>query len=203
ATLPNKPRLQGSLPQAPASAPAIHRSVSHSQIDRTALRQALNSACEWMRNVAQVQTDTLTIERNTPKLQHRHWRGALRGEYRVWHTSQAIKSFVWASHALNRPELLDAALLGGEFIGAERVTDRSDQHYGLIYAFEDFGNTASTSAVLEALDGLWVLAEATGDNRYAEWANAAAAWEARNSYMGDGLFRDRFDITTGRIVLPS
>ena len=70
----------------------------------------------------------------------------------------------------------------------------------MILAYEDFGDKSSTSAVLEALDGLWVLADATGDTRYAEWANAAAEWEARNSYLGDGLFRDQFDVKTGRYL---
>lgn len=205
-------KMRRALPtNAPARVPLTGTADSRDQLDHATLRQAVLAACEWMTSVAQMKTDTLTVEHNSPKLQHRHWRGALRGEYRastrewdffcpIWHTGQAIKSLVWASQALNRPELLDAARLGAEFIGAERVTDRSDPHYGLIYAFEDFGNTASTSAVLEALDGLWVLTDAVGDNRYGEWANAAAAWEARNSYLGDGLFRDRFDVNTWRPV---
>ena len=199
------------MPNAPAGAPSTSTSDSQDQLDRTALRQALLAACEWTSNVAQMKTDTLRIEHNSFKLQHRHWRGALRGEYRastrqwdfygpVWHTGQAIKSLVWASQALNRPELLNAAQLGAEFIGTERVTDHSDPHYGLIFAFEDIGNTAITSGVFEAVDGLWVLADATGNSRYAEWANSAAAWEARNCYLGDGLFRDRFDVTTWRPV---
>ena len=198
-------------PIAPPVGPVASMSDSKRQLDRTVLRQGIIAACEWMGNVAQMKTDALTVEHNSFKLPHRHWRGALRGEYRastrqwdfygpVWHTGQAIKSLVWASQALNRPELLNAARLGAEFIGTERVTDRADPHYGLIFAFENIGNASITSGVFEAVDGLWVLADATGDNRYAEWANAAAAWEARNSYLGDGLFRDRFDVTTLRPV---
>jgi len=183
------------------------------QLDRAALSRSVTAACNWITAVAQMKTDTLTGEHNTHKLEHQHWRGALRGEYHastrqwdffcpVWHTGQAIKALVLASQALSRPDLLEAARLSAEFIGVERVADRSSPHYGLIYGFEDFGDKASTSAVLESVDGLWLLADATGDRRYAEWANAAAAWEARYSYLGDGLFRDQFDVKTWRHVPP-
>jgi hypothetical protein len=159
-----------------------------------------------------MKTDTLSGEQNSHKLEHQHWRGALRGEYRastrqwdffspVWHTGQAVKSLVWAGQALKRPDLLDAARLAAGFIGTARVEDRSDPHYGLIFGFEDFGDKSSTSAVLESLDGLWLLADATGETRYTEWSNAAAVWEARNSYLGDGLFRDQFDVKS-RTYLP-
>jgi hypothetical protein len=189
-------------------------SAATNPLDRATLGRAVAAACQWITDVAQMKTDALTVEHNTPKLEHRHWRGALRGEYRastrqwdffcpVWHTGQAIKALVWASQALNRPDLLDSARLGAEFIGVERIADRSSPHYGLIYAFEDFGHTVSTSAVFECIDGLWLLADATGDNRYTEWANAAAEWEARYSYLGDGLFRNHFDVRTLRHLPPA
>jgi hypothetical protein len=175
------------------------------QIDRTTLTRAVTAACDWITDVAQMKTDSLSGEQNSHKLEHQHWRGALRGEYRastrqwdffcpVWHTGQAIKSLVWAAQALNCPDLLAAARLGAEFIGSARVADQSSPHYGLIFGFEDFGDKSSTSAVLEAVEGLWLLSDAAGDARYGEWANAAAAWEARNSYLGNGLFRDQFDV---------
>lgn len=175
------------------------------QLDRAVLTGAVAAACDWMTRVAQMKSDTLSAEHNSHKLEHQHWRGALRGEYRastrewdffcpMWHTGQAIKALVWAARALNRPDLLDAARLGAEFIAAERSTDRSSPQYGLLFAFEDFGDKVSTSAVLESLDGLFVLSDATGDEQYAEWAKAAAEYEGRHSYLGDGLFRDQFDV---------
>ena len=193
------------------SAPAVR---SERQLDRAALTRAVTSACDWITDVAQMKTDTLLGEQNSHKLEHQHWRGALRGEYRasthqwdffcpVWHTGQAVKALVWAAKALDRPDLLDAARLGAEFIGSARIADRSSPHCGLILGFEDFGDRSSTSAVLEAIDSLWLLADATGDNRYAEWANAAAAWEARYSYLGDGLFRDQFNVKTLSHDLPA
>ena len=199
-------RLAGTM-----SAPA---GKTEQTLDRAGLNGALAAACAWITDVAQMKTDMLSGEQNTHKLEHQHWRGALRGEYRasthqwdffcpVWHTGQAIKSLVWAAQAFDRPGLLDAARLGADFIGTARIADQSSPHYGLILGFEDFGDKSSTSAVLEALDGLWVLADATGDARYAEWANAAALWEARNSYLGEGLFRDQFNVKSWSYMPPS
>ena len=195
-------------------APAVPAGERGPKLDHAALTRAVTSACDWITDVAQMKTDTLSSEQNSHKLEHQHWRGALRGEYRastrqwdffcpVWHSGQAIKSLVWAAQAFNRPELLDAARLSAEFIGAQRVADQSNPHYGLIFGFEDFGDRSSTSAVLECVDGLWLLADATGDGRYAEWANAAAAWEARHSYLGEGLFRDQFNVKTLSHDMPA
>jgi len=56
--------------------------------------------------------------------------------------------------------------------------------------------------VLECVDGLWLLTDATGDSRYTEWATPRPLWEARNSYMGNGLFRDQFDVKTWSYMPP-
>lgn len=194
--------------------PALVPGKEPHPLDRARLREAANAACDWITNIAQMKADTLSEERNSHKLEHRHWRGALRGEYRVstrqwdffcpvWHSGQGIKALVWAAHALNRPELLDSARLAADFIGEQRVADHSNPHYGLIYGFEDFGDKSSTSAVLESLDGLFLLAGATGDRRFSDWAVAAADWEARNSYLGSGLFRDQFDVKTLKYLPPA
>jgi hypothetical protein len=208
------PNVKGIIARkSPAAGPPAPASQSGQPLDRAVLSRAVAAACEWITGVAQMKTDTLSGERNSHKLEHQHWRGALRGEYHastrqwdffcpVWHTGQAIKALVLASQALNRPDLLDAARFSAGFIGAERVGDRSSPHYGLIFGFEDVGDKVNTSAVLECVDGLWLLADATGDGRYAEWASAAAAWEARYSYRGDGLFRDLFDVKTWSHVPP-
>jgi len=197
--------LAGALP-APASKRGQH-------LDHAALSRAVAAACEWITGVAQMKTDTLSGEHNSHKLEHKHWRGALRGEYHastrqwdffcpVWHTGQGIKALVLVSKALSRADLLDAARFSAGFIGAERVADRTSPHYGLIFGFEDFGDKVNTSAVLECVDGLWLLADATGDGRYAEWASSAAAWVGRYAYLGNGLFRDVFDVKTWSYVPP-
>ena len=195
------------------SASAAGLAVAAGDVNRSALRQAVANGCGWITGVAQMKSDTLSGERNSHNLHHKHWRGALRGEYSaatrewdffcpVWHTGQAIKALVMASRALERPALLDAARFSAEFIGAERVSDREHPHYGLIFGYEDRGNQVNTSAVLECVDGLWLLAEATGDTRYAEWARSAADWVARNAYFGGGLCRDAFEVETWRYVAP-
>lgn len=197
----------------PAAGIAMPARNTGKQLDRPTLEHAIAAGCDWITGVAQMKSDELSGERNSHHLEHRHWRGALRGEYRaatrqwdffcpVWHTGQAIKALVWASQAQARPDLLESARFSAEFLGMERVSDRSNPHYGLIYAFEDFGDRASTSAILEAVDGLWLLADATHDDRYPEWANAATEWVARYAYRGDGLFRDQFDVKTWRHVPP-
>lgn len=205
-------------PPIPANArlaPAIPTpaTVKGQPLDHAVLSHAVAAACDWITNVAQMKTDALSGERNSHKLEHKHWRGALRGEYHastrqwdffcpVWHTGQAIKALVLASQALKRPDLLEAARFSAEFIGAERVAARSSPHYGLIFGFEDFGDKVNTSAVLECVDGLWLLADATGDKRYAAWAGSAAAWVAHYSYLGNGLFRDVFDVKSMCYVPP-
>ncbi len=177
------------------------------------LREAVANACAWITDVAQMKSDTLGDERNSHGLQHTHWKGALRGEYSaanrqwdffcpVWHTGQAIKALVLAAKALGRPALLDAARFSADFIGAERVSDKSHPHYGLIFGFEDRGDQVNTSAVVECVDGLWLLSEATGDARYAEWALSAAAWAAKHAYLGNGLLRDCFQVKSWRFVAP-
>jgi hypothetical protein len=178
-----------------------------------ALREGIDAACAWIANVAQMKSDTLAGESNSHNLQHRHWKGALRGEYSaatrqwdffcpIWHTGQAIKSLVLAARALERPALLDAARFSADFIGAERVSDPAHAHYGLIFGYEDRGDQVNTSAILECVDGLWLLADATGEARYAEWARAAVDWVARNAYMGEGLCRDAFEVRSWRYVAP-
>jgi hypothetical protein len=138
------PNVKGIIARkSPAAGPPAPASQSGQPLDRAVLSRAVAAACEWITGVAQMKIDTLSGERNSHKLEHRHWQGALRGEYHastrqwdffcpVWHTGQAIKALVLASQALNRPDLLDAARFSAGFIGAERVGDRSNPHYGLI-----------------------------------------------------------------------
>jgi hypothetical protein len=42
------------------------------QIDHAVLSRAVAAACEWITGVAQMKTDTLSGERNSHKLEHRH-----------------------------------------------------------------------------------------------------------------------------------
>lgn len=168
-------------------------------------RAALKPACRWLTDVAQVKSDRISPDENAINLAHRHWRGAIRGEYDVaarrwdffcamWHTGQAIKSLVLAHRALGDASLLSAAKLSAEFVGAERIDAPGDEDLGLILAYEDRPDMVGTSAILETVDGLFLLSDATGDERYRSWALAAIDWVARKAYLpGQGLFRDTYD----------
>jgi hypothetical protein len=194
-----------------AAAPPAAEDIADLRSEK--LRDSLRLACRWVTDVAQMRSDTLGEERNSRKLMHRHWKGALRGEYSaarrqwsffcpIWHTGQAIKALVWAGQALHEESLIAAAKFSAGFIGAERVSSQDDPDYGLIFGFEDKGGEVNTSAVLECLDGLFVLSDATREGRYAEWALAAVAWVARKAWLGDGLFRDAYDVQSRQFMPP-
>jgi hypothetical protein len=168
---------------------------------RAQLEQSLRLACTWVTDLAQVQTEKLSYERNTHRHEHVFWRGAIRGEYSaatrewdffapVWHTGQAVKALVLAHRVLRDGQMLDAARLGADFIGAQRIADKSDQDYGMIAAFEDRGDTLNTSGILEATDGLLLLGDALHEPQYATWACDAIGWVARRAYVGQGMFHD-------------
>src|ERR1039458_6425831 len=64
-------------------APSAPAGEGGPQLDHAALTRAVTSACDWITDIAQMKTDTLSGEQNSHKLEHQHWRGALRGEYRA------------------------------------------------------------------------------------------------------------------------
>jgi len=179
--------------------------------ERRELEVALRRACAWLTDVAQIKGETLTVEKNTPRHRYASWRGAIRGEYSsdrrewdffapVWHTGQAIKALVLASRALGDASLLGPAELAASFIGGARVNDPNDPDHGLILAFENGPTGINTSAILEAVDGLFLLSEATGRSDYKEWALAAVRWVGARMYRGAGLFDDCYEFSERRIV---
>jgi hypothetical protein len=183
-------------------------------LNATYLRNAIRLGCGWLTDVAQIKTEKLNgNETNSRQLPHKHWRGAMRGDYRaadrkwdmagpMWHTGQAIKALVMAGKVLEDDQYLAPARVSAEFIGMERSTDRRSRNFGMLYAYEYKADEVNTAGVLESLDGLFALAEATGDRKYSDWALDAAFWAARNAYHADGLFRDAFDLKTAQFVAP-
>lgn len=166
------------------------------------LLERLNLACGWLADVAQVRDEAAV----TPADRRRHlqqiWVGAIRGEYParsrqwsffcpVWHTGQAVKALLLAQPHVQR-DLVEAARLGGDFILANQITDGDDR--GLILAFEDYPDRVNISAILEALDGLFLLTQATGDERYRRAVLDALDWIARKAFIDDtGLLRDAYN----------
>ena len=183
-------------------------------VGATYLRNAVRLGCSWLSDIAQIKGEKLNgTESNPRQLPHKHWRGAIRADYRtadrkweiaapMWHTGQAIKALVMAGKALEDDQYLAGARVAAEFIGAERNTDRRGKHFGLLYAYEYRPDEVNTAALFETLDGLFALTEATGERKYADWALDAAFWAARNAYRGDGLFHDAFDLKTSQFVAP-
>ncbi len=183
-----------------------------SELNEDRLREAMLRACRWLVDVAQVKTADIPPEQNGRNHRHRTWRGAIRGEYSVadrqwgffcpvWHTGQAIKALAMAYRLAGEPWLLEAAELSASFISAEQNVDDGSDDFGLIHAYEDFGDRINTSAVLEALDGLFELSEVTGAMKYRRQALAALRWVARKAYIpGQGLMRDVYDPEAKRFV---
>lgn len=163
---------------------------------------ALDGAVEWLTKVATVR-DNVPVGEKGRQLSYSHWNGAIRGEYRVatrewnsfcpiWHTGQAVKALVLAAQALKRPELLQAARFSAEFILKNRVTEGPDR--GLILAFEDHPDKVNTSAILESLDGLFHVSEATGDAAYGQAAIDALRWVRDHAWdAAQGKFNDIYD----------
>lgn len=174
------------------------------------LHNAMLQACDWLVDVAQVRTDQLTIEGNRPRLAHKKWKGAFRGEYSVfnrhwdffcpiWHGGQAIKALVQAHRLTNDARYLDSATLAADFILDNQLADGPDA--GLILAYEDIGDKVYTSAVLESLDGLITLGQACDRPRYVEAAVNAARWCRKRAWIKDeGLLFDLYDPATQRFI---
>lgn len=166
------------------------------------LSKSLVSACKWLTDIAQVKDNQPVGERGQ-KMDFKLWNGAIKGEYRVstkewdsfgptWHTGQAVKALAMAASALDEPALLDAAKYSAEFIMANRAQEGEDA--GIILAFEDFTDLVCTSGILETVDGLFVLAEATGEDKYNKAANDAVAWVINKTYIPEKrIFEDRYN----------
>ncbi|MCK4590308.1 MAG: hypothetical protein KAT86_01040 [Candidatus Latescibacteria bacterium] len=174
------------------------------------LKESLTLACEWLVKIAQVKDEVPT---GNIQIHHKHtyWKGAIKGEYSVkdrkwsffcpiWHTGQAVKSLVMAHKILKEDWLLEGAKAGADFIVHNQIRDKSAQDCGLVLAYEDAPDKINTSAILECLDGLILLSEATGEESYWQAALDAARWALNKMYLGDGLFYDGYDPTACKII---
>lgn len=175
-------------------------------------RDSVRMACEWMIETSMIRTPEVHFENSgfTSLDEYADWRGAFRGEYAastrhwdvfcpVWHGGQGVKALTLAYGALGDNAYLAAAREGAEFILRHQIVDDHHPDFGLIPAYEN-AEGLNTSAILECLDGLFTLAEATGENRYADAAIAALRWvQARMFLPDEGLFADHYDRKTREI----
>jgi len=180
-------------------------------------RQSVLDACGWMIDVAMVhkQDHGLRDAKFVFLDRYQDWRGAFKGEYRaadnrwdffcpIWHGGQAVKALTLAYETLSNSRLLAAARQGVEFILRHQISDRDDEDYGLVLAYESGSQGVNTSAILECLDALFELSRVTGERRYADAAIDALRWVQRKMYMpGEGLFRDEYDPVSRSIQTPS
>lgn len=108
------------------------------------LEQAAEMACSWLTDIAQVQTEQLTVEEDKVGHGYASWKGAIRGEYSaaerhwwffcpVWHTGQAVKALVLAYQRFHNDKYLQAARLGAAFIYDKQIWDETDPDFGLIW----------------------------------------------------------------------
>ena len=178
-------------------------------MEEAILKHHLEEAVHWLTGPACSRDDTPVGTRGA-KMPLRTWKGAIRGEYRaatrtwdsfcpVWHTGQAVKALVLAAEALGQKELLDDAAFCADFSLGTQLSSGPDR--GLITAYEDDPRLVNTSAILETLDGLLMLSEASGNPRFRESALAAL------SFVRDRLwdperkrFHDLYDPAERRIV---
>ncbi len=167
------------------------------------LRKPLTAALRFL-------TESAIIRDNTPPGEHSkkfgytNWNGAIRGEYAlsrgqwdtfcpIWHTGQAIKALCLASKALNESKWLEYAAECAAFLLANQLQQGEDA--GLLLAFEDDPQMVNTSAILESLDGLFMLSDMLNDPRCECAALSAAKWVARKAWLpSEGKFQDTYDI---------
>lgn len=178
------------------------------KLEAEKVREAMRAGCEWIQNVAQLKTDELPPDTDDRRgFGYQRWRGVIRGEYSaatrkwwfgcpVWHTGQAVKALVLASKRLNAPGLMEGAQAGATFVYNQQVWDESDPDHGLLLAFEDLPDQVNTSATMEAMDGLMLLANELNSNSMWERIVAAGNFLVDRMFMPElGVFRDLYHPT--------
>ncbi|MBR7107618.1 MAG: hypothetical protein IKC89_04295 [Lentisphaeria bacterium] len=178
-------------------------------IDIEVLKSHIRLGVQWLTGVATIRENIPCGEKGE-SFNYTEWRGALRGEYTAatgtwdefcpyWHTGQGVKALVAAAEVLDEPSLLDDARYCAEFLLANQIKSGDDA--GLFPAFEDRCDLVNTSAILESIDGMFKLSDATGDPRYRDAALLAVDWVARKAWQENlGKFFDYYQITSGSFI---
>lgn len=168
--------------------------------------ESVELACRWMIDCSLIRTAETPLQKSVFRHKERYddWRGVFRGEYKastgqwdvycpVWHGGQGVKALALAFDLLGQTDLLDAARLGAEFILRNQVTEEEDPNKGMIWAFEHGAEGVNSSAVLESLEGLFTLADVTGEALYTGSAIAALRWLQRTMFLPEeGLVVDDY-----------
>jgi len=185
---------------------------------------SLDRASVWLRDVAQVRGPGQPFE-NQAGYPHADFTGAMRTEYdtktRVWstngpvfHSGQAIRSFLVARRRLGDDRYLDAALAAGEFLLRERIDEPGHPQRGLLMSLEQNEDEINIQVTVEALSGLLDLYEETADGRYLDAVRESVDILIRDAYQPDErllldhyslgrreFFHDPENAVAGRAVL--
>lgn len=179
------------------------------KIGTDVLKGHIRQGLQWLIQVATIRENIPCGEKGR-SFGYSEWRGALRGEYNAadkiwdvfcpcWHTGQGIKAMVMAADVLNDRTILEQAEFNAGFLLNNQIGSGDDR--GLFPAFEDRFDLVNTSAVLESLDGLFMLSDATGKPVYRNAALEAADWVARKAWQPQlGKFFDYYQITSSKFV---
>jgi len=191
-------------------------SLANNMLDLDRLINSIRMACDWLCDVAQTKTDAMPSDTDNPKnFNYASWKGAFRGEYSadtkrwwyycpIWHGGQAVKALVMAGDALSEDKYINAAKACADFITANQVWDESNQDHGLLLAYEDIGDKVNTSAVMEAMHGLMLLADKTNSPDLWNRVVAAGYFLINKMFSKEhGVFRDVYDPARHEVVLPN
>ena len=110
---------------------------------RPDLERAMDQACHWISDIAQITTGTKPDDLiNMKDHVYKTWKGAIRGEYAagdrqwrsfcpIWHSGQAVKALVMAAETLDNPAWLEPAKTAAEFIFANQIWEPGHPSHGL------------------------------------------------------------------------
>jgi rhamnogalacturonyl hydrolase YesR len=158
------------------------------------IHKNLQSACQWLTEIAQVKSET-KLENENRRHKLNFYAGSIKGEYYVakkewlhfcpvWHTGQAVKALLMSSSLLD-DEFMPGAIAAGDFLLANQLEN------GALLAYEDLTDAVNITAILEALDGLFMLADKTGEDKYRQAAVRALDFCADKAYVPEESgFRD-------------
>ncbi len=190
-------------------------------VKKEKLKQRIKLALDWLSEIAQKKDEKINkaTELNILKAQHQYWKGAIRSEYLVaekkwnfyapiWHSGQALKSLVLGSQLdfINNDDknkYLNSAEEIANFTFNNQIWDEKNPDHGLILAYEDIPGKITTSGILEAAHGFFLLSEITNNNLYKNKILGALNFCAEKLYIkGKGLFHDSYDVKNREIADP-
>lgn len=183
-------------------------------LDKKELLSAVDMACGWMAFVAQHREESIPPCSRAPRMMHKTWKGALKGEYSaatrkwdmfcpVWHTGQAVVALCDGYRLTGKQEYLESAQMGADFLLRERTMEPDSPQHGLIHAIEDYDDSINISAILECLKGLWALYHITGQESLKEAILLSCTWIQKNAYLGGGHFLDNYSLIEQRMTSAS